>query len=124
MIAVVARWLTASRISPRSLSVPVIVLAQLNRGVESRDDNRRVMSDPRESGGIEQAADIVGLLYREEVYDRQTLKRGITECHFAKCRRGETATCMWSFAGQDSRVTDCTPSECRRRPARGMWESG
>jgi replicative DNA helicase len=89
----------------KDLSVPIIVLAQLNRGVESRDQKRPHMSDLRDSGAIEEAADIVGLLYSEGYYDRDFGMPQVLECTVAKNRNGERGECLWRFAGEYSRVT-------------------
>jgi replicative DNA helicase len=89
----------------KDLSVPIIVLAQLNRGVESRDQKRPHMSDLRDSGAIEEAADIVGLLYSEGYYDRDFGMPSVLECMVAKNRNGERGECLWRFAGEFSRVT-------------------
>ncbi len=71
-----------------SLNVPVLVLAQLNRGVESRENKRPTMSDLRESGGIEEAADNVLMLYRDEYYNRDSSERNIMEVIIAKQKQG------------------------------------
>jgi replicative DNA helicase len=89
----------------KDLSVPIIVLAQLNRGVESRDQKRPHMSDLRDSGAIEEAADIVGLLFSEGYYDRDFGMPQVLECTVAKNRNGERGECLWHFAGEFSRVT-------------------
>lgn len=72
----------------RELNVPIIALSQLSRAVESRPDKRPVMSDLRESGSIEQDADIVMMMYREEYYDEFTEKKGVTDIFVRKNRNG------------------------------------
>ena len=82
----------ALKIMAKELNVPVVCLSQLSRGPESRQDKRPMLSDLRESGAIEQDADIVMFLYREGYYDKETPNPNLAECIIAKNRHGETRT--------------------------------
>jgi replicative DNA helicase len=87
----------------KELEVPVIALAQINRGPEGRDDRRPMLSDLRESGAIEQDADVVMLLFREEYYKPDTERRGIADVIIAKNRTGPTGLVELAFMKQFTR---------------------
>ena len=101
------------KIMAKELNVPVICLSQLSRANESRQNKRPMLSDLRESGAIEQDADIVLALYRDDYYNKETENPNVAECIVLKNRRGETGTVelQWipeytTYASIERRHTD------------------
>jgi replicative DNA helicase len=90
----------------RELNVPVVAAAQLSRGVESRTEKRPMLSDLRESGSIEQDADIVMFIYRDEIYNPDTERKGIAEIIVAKHRNGPVDTINLRFFDRTARFAD------------------
>ena len=94
------------KIMAKELNVPVICLSQLSRGPESRTDKRPMLSDLRESGSIEQDADEVLFLYRDEYYNENTEDKGVAECIVSKNRHGEVGTVKLQWIPQYQTFTD------------------
>jgi replicative DNA helicase len=94
----------------KELEVPVVALSQLNRGPEQRTDKKPMVSDLRESGSIEQDADVVILLHREDAYEKESPRAGEADLIVAKHRNGPTATVTVAFQGHYSRFVDMAPS--------------
>ena len=94
------------KIMAKELNVPVICLSQLSRAVESRTDKRPIMSDLRESGAIEQDADAILFLYRDDYYNKDSEEKNVAECIVAKNRHGETGTVKLQWLPQFTTFAD------------------
>ena len=105
-VQVVSEISRALKIMAKDLNVPVVCLSQLSRASESRTDKRPILSDLRESGAIEQDADIVMALYRDDYYNQDSEEKGIAECIVLKNRQGETGTVKLQWLGQYQLFSD------------------
>ena len=94
------------KIMANELNVPVVCVSQLSGAVESRTDKRPILSDLRESGAIEQDADCVMFLYRDEYYNADSEEKGVAECIVAKNRHGETGAVKTQWIGQYQTFAD------------------
>lgn len=97
----------------KEFNCPVICLAQLNRSVEQRQDKRPVMSDLRDSGNIEQDADVIAFLYRDDYYDKESESKNILEFIIAKHRNGPTGTVFASYVKDTGRLSNIAWSVAR-----------
>ncbi|WP_022881930.1 replicative DNA helicase [Gryllotalpicola ginsengisoli] len=105
----VSEFSRALKLLAKELQVPVVALSQLNRGPEQRTDKRPAISDLRESGSIEQDADMVILLHREDMYDKDSPRAGEADLIVAKHRNGPTRDVAVAFQGAYSRFADMAP---------------
>ncbi len=106
----VSEFSRALKLLAKELEVPVIAISQLNRGPEQRTDKKPAMSDLRESGSIEQDADMVILLHRESAYEKDSPREGEADLIVAKHRNGPTDTIVVAFQGHYSRFTNMAPT--------------
>ena len=105
-VTVVGEISRALKIMAKELNIPVVCLSQLSRAVESRTDKRPILSDLRESGAIEQDADSVMFLYRDDYYNPNSEDKGLAECIVSKNRHGETGTVKLQWFGPYQTFTD------------------
>lgn len=105
-VAIVGEISRALKIMAKELNVPVVCLSQLSRAVESRTEKRPILSDLRESGAIEQDADSVMFLYRDEYYNENSPDKNLAECIVAKNRHGETGTVKLQWRGEYGQFSD------------------
>jgi len=111
----------------KEMNIPIILLCQLSRKCEDRTDKRPIMSDLRDSGAIEQDADVVMMLYRDEYYNPESMDKGIAELLIRKARQGTTGVVPMAFLGEQTRFAELTrewepPSAAapRTRSRRGL----
>jgi replicative DNA helicase len=102
----VSEFSRSLKLLAKELGVPVIAISQLNRGAEQRVDKKPMLSDLRESGSLEQDADMVVLLHREDAYERESPRAGEADFIVAKHRNGPTQTVTVAFQGHYSRFVD------------------
>jgi replicative DNA helicase len=104
-----AEFSRSLKLLAKELDVPVVALSQLNRGPEQRQDKKPMLSDLRESGSLEQDADVVILLHREDLYEKDSPRAGEADFIVAKHRNGPTDTLPVAFQGGYSRFVDMAP---------------
>lgn len=102
----IAYFMRAMKAVARRLNIPIVLAAQINRGVESRENKRPMLSDLRESGSIEQESDIVAFLYRDSYYNPETLNPALLEVIVAKQRNGETGLVNLHYDRASQRISD------------------
>jgi replicative DNA helicase len=105
----VSEFSRSLKLLAKELGVPVVALSQLNRGPEQRTDKKPMLSDLRESGSLEQDADMVILLHREDAYEKESPRAGEADFIVAKHRNGPTGTITVAFQGHYSRFVDMAP---------------
>ena len=93
------------------MQLPVVALAQLNRGVEMRHDKRPMLADLRESGAIENDSDVVVFIYRDELYHPETRDKDVAELIVAKQRNGPTGTAKVGYIGAQGRFVNLTTTQ-------------
>jgi len=105
----VSEFSRSMKLLAKELELPVVAVSQLNRGPEQRTDKRPLLSDLRESGSLEQDADMVILLHREDMYERESPRAGEADLILAKHRNGPTGNITVAFQGHYSRFVDMAP---------------
>jgi replicative DNA helicase len=113
----IAQISRALKVIAGDLEIPVIALSQLNRGVESRTDKRPLLSDLRDSGAVEQDADLVMFLYRDEYYNENSEDQGLAEVILAKHRNGPVGTEKLAFLKRFAKFSDLAPQRDQRAAA-------
>jgi replicative DNA helicase len=105
----------------RDLDAPVIAISQLNRSVEHRSDKRPTMADLRQSGSIEQDADLIMFIYRDEVYNRNSQNKGVAEIILAKHRNGNVGTVSLAFNGRHCRFDNYSGTFVSEKQRSSEW---
>jgi replicative DNA helicase len=113
----IAQISRALKVIAGDLEVPVIALSQLNRGVESRNDKRPLLSDLRDSGAVEQDADLVMFLYRDEYYNDESDDKGLAEVILAKHRNGPVGMQKLAFFNRFAKFADLAQQHDTRAAA-------